>query len=84
MAALGSVAQKDQHLEQVAGLLGTDWMRLWSLNRAIGHPDFFVHAHQVTPPLPITRGVIPQNTIIRSPCVTSLRVVQRGICDSQG
>ena len=41
------MGQKDQHLETVGGLFGLDWMRLWSLNPALAHPDFFVLSGQV-------------------------------------
>jgi len=34
--------QYDQELQQLAGMFGTDWMRLWSLNPDLMHPDFLV------------------------------------------
>jgi len=38
--------QVDEQLQDVAERFGMDWMRLWSLNLALHHPDFIVHAGQ--------------------------------------
>jgi len=32
----------DQQLQEIAGAFGTDWMRLWSLNPQLQHPDYVV------------------------------------------
>lgn len=34
--------QAQQQLQEVAGMYGTDWMRLWSLNAALIHPDLIM------------------------------------------
>jgi hypothetical protein len=39
--------QMDQQLQEVSGLFGVDWMRLWSLNMPIAHPDYVVYDKQV-------------------------------------
>ncbi len=37
----------DQQLQQVAAAFGVDWMRLWSLNAEVLHPDYVLFAEQV-------------------------------------
>jgi hypothetical protein len=37
----------DQQLQQVAAAFGVDWMRLWSLNAGLLHPDYVLFAEQV-------------------------------------
>jgi len=39
--------QKDQQLQEISALFGVDWMRLWSLNQNIMHPDYVVYTEQV-------------------------------------
>ena len=39
--------QRDQQLQEISALFGVDWMRLWSLNMGIAHPDYVVYNHQV-------------------------------------
>ena len=39
--------QKDQQLQEISALFGVDWMRLWSLNMGIAHPDYVVYDGQV-------------------------------------
>lgn len=38
--------QVEQQLQELAGELGIDWMRLWSLNSALLHPDNLVYSGQ--------------------------------------
>ncbi len=37
----------DQELQEVAAAFGLDWMRLWSLNAGLLHPDYVLFAEQV-------------------------------------
>jgi len=37
----------DQQLQEISALFGVDWMRLWSLNMDITHPDYVVYNQQV-------------------------------------
>ncbi len=37
----------DQQLQQVAAAFGVDWMRLWSLNAGLLHPDYVLFAEQL-------------------------------------
>ncbi len=37
----------DQELQQVAAAVGLDWMRLWSLNPGLLHPDYLLLADQL-------------------------------------
>ena len=37
----------DQELQEVAAAFGLDWMRLWSLNGGLLHPDYVLFADQV-------------------------------------
>ena len=39
--------QEDQQLQEVAALFNVDWMRLWSLNLNLTHPDYVVYKKQV-------------------------------------
>ena len=39
--------QKDQQLQEISALFGVDWMRLWSLNMDLMHPDYIVYKQQV-------------------------------------
>jgi len=39
--------QMDQQLQEISALFGVDWMRLWSLNMAISHPDYVVYNQQI-------------------------------------
>lgn len=39
--------QMDQQLQEISALFGVDWMRLWSLNMDITHPDYVVYNQQV-------------------------------------
>jgi hypothetical protein len=38
--------QFDEQLQDIAARFGTDWMRLWSLNSGLKHPDYIVHMGQ--------------------------------------
>ncbi len=38
--------QFDEQLQDIAARFGTDWMRLWSLNSALQHPDYVLHMGQ--------------------------------------
>jgi len=38
--------QMDQQLQELAGQLGMDWIRLWSLNAELLHPDNIVFSGQ--------------------------------------
>ena len=38
--------QMDQQLQEIAALFNVDWMRLWSLNTAILHPDYVIYGGQ--------------------------------------
>jgi len=40
------VLQQDQQLQEVAALFNVDWMRLWSLNPELMHPDYLVYGEQ--------------------------------------
>jgi hypothetical protein len=37
----------DQELQEVGAAFGLDWMRLWSLNADLLHPDYLLYAEQV-------------------------------------
>lgn len=39
--------QQDQQLQEIASMFGMDWMRLWSLNQGMMHPDYIVYGQQV-------------------------------------
>ena len=39
--------QKDQQLQEISALFGVDWMRLWSLNLDLNHPDYIVYKENV-------------------------------------
>ena len=39
--------QMDQQLQEISALFDLDWMRLWSLNLDITHPDYVVYTEQV-------------------------------------
>lgn len=39
--------QMDQQLQEISALFDLDWMRLWSLNLDITHPDYVVYNEQV-------------------------------------
>jgi len=38
--------QRDEQLQDIAAQFGMDWIRLWSLNLQVAHPDFVVNAGQ--------------------------------------
>lgn len=43
--------QKEEQLQEVAALFDVDWMRLWSLNSNVLHPDYVMYAGSNAPPL---------------------------------
>lgn len=43
--------QEDQQLQEIAELYSIDWMRLWSLNGALLHPDYVIYGGPRAPPL---------------------------------
>ncbi|EKX51525.1 hypothetical protein GUITHDRAFT_161548 [Guillardia theta CCMP2712] len=38
--------QQDQQLQELAAMFGTDWMKLWSFNMDLRHPDYLVYQGQ--------------------------------------
>merc|ERR1712216_592259 len=38
--------QKDQQLQEIASMFKVDWMRIWSLNANLTHPDYLVYGGQ--------------------------------------
>lgn len=43
--------QEDQQLQEIAELYSIDWMRLWSLNGALMHPDYVIYGGPSAAPL---------------------------------
>ena len=46
-AGIGRRVQQDDKLEAIAPWYGIDWMKLWSFNHELRHPDYFVFSNQV-------------------------------------
>jgi hypothetical protein len=38
--------QVDQQLQEIANIFNVDWMRLWSLNADLTHPDYIIYGGQ--------------------------------------